>query len=459
VVVLYGIGGAAASGAAAFYVITHAIANSALFMTAGAVTMATGQDRLSRVSGLGRDMPLLTLAGGLAAATLAALPLTLGFFKNELFFKAALQAGWPLRVLAVVAAALTFAYVGRLWVGLFLGPSRAAQTHPVPRLLVAPVAVLALAGVIGGVLVGPFARLAEDATSVTHRAAVTLVPAYHLDARPENLMALAAWVLGGFVLAVPRLWQSAARTLAAAGDHFGPRRIYGGTLGALDRLSDAVHRLEVRDLRNSIVAVLVPGGLLVALGFAVTPTVGAYDIGPVSADDLPLLPLLALVAIAALAVVGARVHLRMVLALAVVGFGLAAIYAVVGAPSVALVAVVVETMVTLVFLAVLTRLPPKVAEPGAAEAGERRSHRWRNPLVGVIAGLAAFVGVWGFLSPPPAIPGVVAEQIRLTSEAHGKNVVSVILADFRGLDTLGEITVVILAVVGVAALLRRGRLW
>ena len=88
VVVMYGIGGAAGNGAAAFYVLAHAVAKSALFMTAGAVTLATGEDRLSRLGGLGRRMPVLAVAAGLAAANLAALPLTIGFFKDELFFDA-----------------------------------------------------------------------------------------------------------------------------------------------------------------------------------------------------------------------------------------------------------------------------------------------------------------------------------------------------------------------------------
>jgi multicomponent Na+:H+ antiporter subunit A len=86
VVVLYGCGGPRASGAAAFYVLTHAVAKSALFMTAGAVTMSTGRDRLSKLGGLARGSPLLAVAAGVCAASLAGLPLTAGFFKDELFF-------------------------------------------------------------------------------------------------------------------------------------------------------------------------------------------------------------------------------------------------------------------------------------------------------------------------------------------------------------------------------------
>ena len=87
------------------------------------------------------------------------------------------------------------------------------------------------------------------------------------------------------------------------------------------------------------------------------------------------------------------------------------------------------------------------------------SRRWRNPLVGIVAGLAAFAAIWGALSRPTLAPGDAAEQVRLTPDAHGGDVVTVILADFRGLDTMVEITVLATAVVGVATLLRRGRLW
>ena len=79
-VVMLGIGGAAGAVGAGFYVMAHALAKSALFLTAGAVTEATGARRLSELGGLWRGVPLLAIASGIAAATLAALPLTIGFF-------------------------------------------------------------------------------------------------------------------------------------------------------------------------------------------------------------------------------------------------------------------------------------------------------------------------------------------------------------------------------------------
>lgn len=463
VVTLYGVGGKAAAGAAAFYVVAHGIAKSALFLTAGAVTMATGSRRLSQVGGLAREMPVLAAASAVAAATLSALPLTVGFFKDELFFRATAHHSTALGVLAVIAAGLTFAYTWRFWTGIFLGPWR-TQTKALPALLTAPVVVLAALAVAGGLVAQPFAELAGDAATASLGAVTDVSVAYHLDSRTENLMALAAWALGAALLLTPKAWGPAARALAHAGERFGPSHLYESTLSGLNRVSDVLHDVEVRDLRSRVASVLLPAGVLVAIGFVATPTAGAFEVGRVHGTDLLVLALLALVAIAAVVVTFARQHVAIVLSLAVVGLGLATVYALIGAPDVALVAMLVETVVTLVFLAIVAyaprgERPTRRERAGASSAPGNRGRRWRDPLIGAVAGGAAFLVVWASLSRPAATESVAAEQVRLTPSAHGGDVVTVILADFRGLDTMVEITVIAVAAFGVIALLRRGRTW
>lgn len=455
VVVLYGIGGPEGAGAAALYVVAHALAKSALFMTAGAVTVATGESRLSRVGGLARRMPLLAAASALAAASLAALPLTIGFFKDELFFGAAIEKGPLMQAAAVLAASFTLAYIARFWLGIFAGPAR-AEAARVPALLVAPIAALGAVSLAGGVVIGPFAELAANAATVTNGAPVELHPAYHLDTRAENLMALGAWALGALLLFGRPLVGAAARAFARAGDRLGPRAIYRTGVIALNRFSDRVHDEEVRDLRNSIAAVLVPAGILVAAAFIFTPTDGVYRVGSVSADDLPIIGLLAVAALAAIQITRDPGRLRPVMALSVLGFALAAAYAVSGAPDVALVAVVVETVLTVVFVGVYARLPR--AQRQARERG-RRQGPGRNAIAGGFAGLAAFVVIWAALSRQPVAEGDAARQAEAAPAAHGGDIVTVTLADFRGLDTMVEITVLAVALLGVATLLRRGRLW
>jgi multicomponent Na+:H+ antiporter subunit A len=452
---MLGIGGASGVAAATFYVLAHALMKSALFLAAGAVSETTGETRLSRLGGLGRDRPLLAAGSAFAAAGLGALPLTAGFFKDELFFAAALERGPVFGVVSVASAALTFAYIGRFWLGIFLGPRR-GDRRPVPAALVWPVAVLGALVLFGGVLVEPLARIADEAASVSFGAAIESVPAYHLDLRAENVMALATYAAGIVLLVTSRIWSPFALAVARAGTRAGPERWYDLLLATLNRLSDTIHDVEVRDLRTRVAAVLVPAGVLVALGAIATPR--AYSLGAIGSGDTALVLVLLVAALAALATTLPRHHLTLVLILSTVGFALAVVYAFFGAPDVALVAVLIETIFALLFLGVFALLPRRVLRREAA-LPTRSNRRWRDPLVALVAGLFAFIVVWGALSRPAPEESVAAEHIRLTPEAHGYDVVTVILADFRGLDTLGEITVVAIALVGIAALLRRGRLW
>ena len=131
--------------------------------------------------------------------------------------------------------------------------------------------------------------------------------------------------------------------------------------------------------------------------------------GAVAGIDWLVLALLGLVVVVALVIAPARDRLALVLALSVVGFALAAVYALVGAPDVALVAVVVETMLTLVFLAALARLPDERPDRDR-DAAVRARNRRRDVVAGAVAGLAVFASVWGFLSQPAA--STVASRAR-----------------------------------------------
>ena len=131
VVVLYGLGGAAGAAAAAFYVVAHAIAKSALFMTAGAVTEATGESRLSHLGGLARSMPALAIASGIAVGDARRRATDHRLLQGRAVLHRRHRSRWACPDLAVAAAALTVAYIGRFWLGLFTGPRRtASDPHP-----------------------------------------------------------------------------------------------------------------------------------------------------------------------------------------------------------------------------------------------------------------------------------------------------------------------------------------
>jgi multicomponent Na+:H+ antiporter subunit A len=460
VVFMFGLGGPYGAAAASFYVIAHALAKSALFLTAGAVTESSdGETRLSHLGGMLRQQPLLAASSGAAAAGLAALPLTIGFFKDELFFEAALERGMPFPLLALFGAVLTLTYMWRFWTGIFLGEPR-QESRPLPVAMLAPITILGVLTIFGGVVVGPFTNLAEAAGAVTFNGETPISPAYHLDFRPVNLLALATFGLGALVIISRPLWSGAAGVFSRIGEKVGPQKWYDLSLTGLNAFSDRIHWLEVDTLRSRIVAVLIPLGILVGAGLLVSAPAEAsiYSVGTVEAADIPLIVALVLTAVAAVAATVPRNHLTLVLVLSASGFSLAAVYAFFGGPDVALVAVLVETILTLLLLAVLALMPSAVlkrSETHGSSPGTRR----RAYLVGGASTVVAFLGVWGALSRPTPEESVAAQHIELAPDAHANDIVTVILADFRGLDTLGEITVVGIALLGISALLLRGRLW
>ena len=457
VVAMYGLGGPYGAAGAAFYVLVHALAKSALFLTAGTVTEATGETRLSRLGGLGRSLPLLAAGSALAGATLASLPLTVGFFADEFFFTAALERGPFFAGLAVFAAAPTLAYTWRFWSGLFLG-ARRTEAEGVPRRLVLPVAALGLAALVGGIASGPYERLAEAAGRAAWGEATPLSARYHLEIPPEYLLALATTALGVLIILTRRYWQGAALDVARLSERVGPEAAYRWSVRSLYRLSERLHGLELRNLRSRAASVLLPTALLVGAGVLAVPGFAPYQVGPSVLTEVPLALLLLVVAVSAAAAVVTRGHLTLTLVLSSTGFLLAVIYALYGAPSVALVAVLIETLLSLLLVTTLGLVPPDPTQRrtrGPAGSSGRAARRRKLAVAGA-AWAFTFITAWATLSQDPAGQTVADEHLRLAPAAHARNVVTATLADFRGLDTLGEATVVALVLLGVTTLLAGG---
>jgi multicomponent Na+:H+ antiporter subunit A len=392
-------------------------------------------------------MPLLAAASALSAANLVSLPLMVGFFADEFFFAAARQSGIFFAVLAVISAGITLSYTWR-FLGVFLGSPRAGA-HRVPRLLVAPVVVLGMLGLIGGFVTGPFERLAEAAGAVSLGAQTPLDASYHPELLPEYMMALAAYAMGAVLILSRPVWSSAALGVSRLGKLAGPERLFRLTVHGLNHLSDVVHQAEIQNLRGRVASVLIPTAAMVGAGVLATG-LGAYEVGPLRLRETPLMLALLAVAAASFAATLTRRHVTLALVLSSVGFVLAVVYAFYGAPNVALVAVLIETVQTLLLVATLRLIPHRVLRRQAELPVVRRN---RKVLVAAATGAFGFVVAWGALSQPPAGRSVAEELVGLTPGAHAGNVVTATLADFRGLDTLGEVTVVALVLLGITTLL------
>ncbi len=455
VVTMLGLGGEAGVVGSTFYVLAHGLMKSALFLTAGTVTLATGQDQLSKLGGLARPMRWLALGSGLAAAGLAALPLTLGFFKDELLFEAALERGWPFALVAMAGAALTLGYTWRFWGGLFTGKEEAGNFHRPSAVLVLPIVVLGVLVLAGGLWPEPFATLANQATIPSLGEAASAAPAYHLDTRPANLLALGAYGIGLLLIVTRSQWQGAAHRVAETGRRWGPARFWQRLLQRLDYVSDTVYRTLVPNLGGRLTAVVLAAGLLVMIAVLVLPIEGTYRVGAFTwRNDWGLVLALLITAGGGILTTLPRDHLTQVLGTSVVSYGLVAVFAIFSAPNVAVVMALITLISGIFFFAVLTLLP---TEALMKQAAKPERFWWRNAVVGLLAGLLATAVAWSVLSQEPAAESVADQLIMLTPDVHAKDVVTAILADFRGLDTMGEVTVIAVVLLGLLAVLRLRR--
>ncbi len=311
-VYMLGLGTQSAYIAVSFYVLAHALIKSALFLSAGAVMEATDDEKdITRLGGLWRSKPVLAVSTGIHAAALAGLPLTVGYFKDDLFFRTAWERGWPYAAFAVLGATLTLAYIWRYWQGIFLGPKQ-KEDHAIPSDLVAPVAFFAALVFAGGIFTGPFTRLAETAAQHIRQtnSTATLAPLhYPLQFRSETIMALLVFLLGFLVILTRPYWVRGVKDFANAGSQAGPDKVYRVFLKWLNSFSNQLYRFESDSLAGRLITLLIPSGILMLLGLFFTPTEGLYRFGSLSWKNLPLFTAVILAAFAGWTVSQPRSHL------------------------------------------------------------------------------------------------------------------------------------------------------
>jgi len=452
-VLLLGLGTRLAMKAGAVFLLVHALYKSALFMTGGTIDHETGTRDLDRLSGLRRAMPRTSLALALSALSMAGMPPLLGFLSKELLYEAKLQApgvapvvtpmGILTNVLLVTIAAVLVARV-------VLGHGGRGEHRPheaPPALWLAPL-LPALAGLlIGGFpdrLVGPLIESAVAAVGA-EPVEVTL-KLWH----GFNLVLVLSilTVMGGLVgyRFYPRLRALVRRI--DLGARLGPARIYERALAGMLALAGAQTRLLQHGyLRRYILVLVVTAAGLGWMALAV----GKVPVKVPPAWDLRVHEACLAVAIGAgaLAAVRARSRLAVIACLGVVGYGVALVFILFGAPDLAMTQFLVETLTVIVLVLVFYSLPRFASLSSAAT-------RARDALVALAAGGLMTALVLAVGQTRPASTALTDFYARSSlPEGLGRNVVNVILVDFRALDTLGEITVLTIAALGVFALLKR----
>ncbi len=444
-IALIGLGTYEALAAAGLLTLAHAAYKATLFMVVGIVDHEAGTRDIRELSGLRRAMPATAGVATLGAASMAGLPPLLGFVGKEEAYTAFLGApGGTLGAAAVLAVAVavavaTFGYSWRFLHGTFAGPDGGGAHRPSTGFLVAP-AVTAVLGLGLGLvlpaldpLVGGFAADATGLAGETHLAL------WHGIGAPLGLSVLT--IALGLALFVARrpVEQALLRVRSPWRGTGGFDRVYDGSVALGRRLGDPfVPDAPVRHLAL-VLAVAVGAGLLAGLASADSLVLAGH---PDTAGDLAVAVLLA-VALVGLAV--ARDRLAAVALLGAVGFLVAVFYVLAGAPDLALTQLLIETLTVVLVVLVFRRLPRRFLETRPAQ---------RRVAVGVavLAGGVAALGAAALTGQRVASPAARYFLSAAPTDAGGENVVNTILVDFRALDTLGEITVLAVAAVGIFAL-------
>ncbi len=458
IVFLIGLDSPLSAVAAVFHVLNHATFKAALFMTAGIIDHETGTRDMRRLAGLLRPMPWTAALAMIAAAAMAGVPLLNGFLSKEMMFDESLQARiGPLGSGGVVAAVVlaatcAVAYSLRFIHDVFFNGEAhdlpKPHPHEPPLFMKLPVGLLAAACVLVGVLpaltLGPLVQVAATAMLGADPPPYRLAIWHGVNA--PLLMSLVA-LAGGVALyfALQRGYRL----------HLHHPRGWTGRL-LFTRAQDAVlsfagrvtARLESGSLQGYLAGMLATALLLGAWPFVRTdaPLPGAGPRALLPAAPLALVLWAVLVAVCAALVVGHHRRFHAVVLAGVVGLLTALTFLAFSAPDLALTQLSVEVVSTVLLLMGLALLPQST--PRESSAG--RKLRDAALALGGGAGLAWLAWLvltrdhdsiaWYFLRNAVPLGG-------------GTNAVNVILVDFRGYDTFGEITVLGIAGVGVLALL------
>lgn len=455
---------------AVIYLVAHSLFKGGLFMVAGAIDHGTGTRDVRDLSGLVGAMPITFAAAFVAAWSMGGLPLSMGFLGKETMYEGLWHAAFPetlgepsgvaglvlllalaLLVAVVLGNALMFAAGFAVATLPFFGPRRETPHHPheaPPSMLAGPL-TLALCGILGLV----FAKFTKTVVLDPMTGAILgpgvevdvyASPAIHLNVA----LALSAVTVALGLLA---LWRIAAlrglfaRTLAAIG--WGPDRGFDQFVSGLTRGAAGVTRVVQTGrmelylgLTFVVVAIALLGGLTV------------FDEWPRRLEQPTLTfyewAIVGLAALGLVAVLVAENRLVAIVSLGIQGFAVALLFMLFGAPDLSFTQFMVETLSVIILTLVMTRLALHPAD-----------HRpFLDKARDGITALACGVGFAALLMAVTAAPfdSRLSDFFEANSRtiAHGRNIVNVIIVDFRGLDTLGEIAVVMIAGLAILALLR-----
>lgn len=449
---LIGLGSEMAVVACVFHVINHAIFKAALFMNAGIVDHETGTRDISRLGGLASLMPISAITAALAAASMAGVPPMNGFLSKEMMLEEVTHApafgvNWLLPALVMISSIFSVAYSIRFLFYTYFGPVRSdypVKPHDPSRGLWLPPACLVVLAVLIGLFpeawAGLITRLASDA-AIQSKSRKFYLSLWH-GWTPALMMSIFAFGLGSAALSlyfpIRSIWNKALLPNA--------KGIYDLSLNICVRLSQVATDRSFNGSLQRMLFLLVVTAL--TLGLVVFAD-SSYERG-----DRELLPINTfmfvgwfLVVVACFVVVWKhQSRLIALLTVNIVGLVSSIAFLYLSAPDLALTQIAVEVVTLILMLLALYFLPKEAID----EAFSWR--RYRD--IGLSVAVGASVGFLCWAMMTHDFQSISSYYIQHSKPlGGGANVVNVILVDFRGFDTFGEITVIGIAALAIYAML------
>lgn len=460
----YGMASPQGAQADFLHIANHVLYKGCLFMMAGIVDHSTGTRDLRELGGLGRRLPLLAGITAVAAAAMAGLPGTLGFISKEYMLKEKFDywegvavLNWYPLVLVVLASVLKVAFSIRLVRGVFGGPARPEleKNFHAPGLAIQLPPLLLAAGCLG---FGLFPAALGAALDVLHTPGLHHPEHVHFaiwhGVSREFIISTLIVLAGAGVYAVLQIerWRWAQVPAWLRFD-----AAFEAAAGWLPRGAKGLGRALRFDRPFDYLAIALGFTVLLIGGYWWSERAALWPGLPAAGDFEPLRTfVVALIAVA----VGMVMHLRrwtsQLIAVSIVGFLLTFYYVLFRAPDLAMTQILVESATLLLVLLLLSRFPR------SAELSEAtRAFSWRRQALNAVisAGLGglATLGALMAMKHKHAAPAGMHYLENTVPLAHGTNAVNTILVDFRGFDTLLEITVLVIACLGALGLLMRYR--
>ncbi|AKX49635.1 cation:proton antiporter [Thiopseudomonas alkaliphila] len=459
ITLLFGLDSDLAPVAAIFHIINHATFKASLFMAAGIIDHETGTRDMRRINGLWKYMPHTAVLAMVASSAMAGVPLLNGFLSKEMFFSETLHQhllgsfSWLIPAMATLAGVFSVSYSLRFIHDVFFNgePINLPKfpPHEPPRYMRVPVEVLAFLCLLVGMV--PAFTVASLLASAAGASLGHSLPAYDLAIwHGFNMPLLMSFLalLGGILVYALRAplfrWYDGLPPMNA-------RVMFERSIIRLRRMTLRIMQtFENGSLQRYASWMLIAG--IVVTAWALTPLSRMTGDIPLSViDPLTGLGLLVMAAAGLLTVYYHRQRLLSLLMLSVVGLLAAMLFARFSAPDLALTQLVVEVVTILLMLLVLYFLPDKTPVESSS------LQRTRDFVIAVAGGTLIGVLMYAVLTRDFSS---IAEYYLANSVSGGggTNVVNVILVDFRGFDTLGEISVLAITAIAIAALLQGLRL-